>query len=234
MNIATRKLNRGFTLIELLVVIAIIAILAAILFPVFSRAREKALQTKCLSNVKQIGLAFQMYMTDNNGTMPPWYDLVNGNLSVVPWRDQALPPYLRNSKILICPSHPEGEAFTGGIWAQYGVNRNICPPDSAGKIDVFSNVDQLIMLTDSWAMPWVTWDRGCTWNAGVYAPYYHPQPCGLHMGRYDPSVGLYNGIANVVYCDGHAEAKKALILSCPTAAFDEAMSLMWVGDRYTG
>lgn len=63
--------RRGFTLIELLVVIAIIAILAAILFPVFARARAKAQQTKCLSNLKQIGLAFQMYAQDHNELFPP-------------------------------------------------------------------------------------------------------------------------------------------------------------------
>jgi prepilin-type N-terminal cleavage/methylation domain-containing protein len=57
-------MRRGFTLIELLVVIAIIAILAAILFPVFAQAREKARQTQCLNNTKQIGLAFQMYCQD--------------------------------------------------------------------------------------------------------------------------------------------------------------------------
>jgi len=63
-------MRKGFTLIELLVVIAIIAILAAILFPVFARAREKARQTSCLSNMKQIGLAFMMYTQDYDETLP--------------------------------------------------------------------------------------------------------------------------------------------------------------------
>src|SRR5437762_2167194 len=64
--------KRGFTLIELLVVIAIIAILAAILFPVFARAREKARQTSCLSNLKQIDIGFLMYVQDYDEQFPPW------------------------------------------------------------------------------------------------------------------------------------------------------------------
>ena len=63
--------KHGFTLIELLVVIAIIAILAAILFPVFAQAREKARQTSCLSNLKQIGTAMQLYVDDNHERFPP-------------------------------------------------------------------------------------------------------------------------------------------------------------------
>jgi len=63
-------MRRGFTLIELLVVIAIIAILAAILFPVFARAREKARQSSCLSNVKQLDLAVQMYIQDYDEMLP--------------------------------------------------------------------------------------------------------------------------------------------------------------------
>jgi prepilin-type N-terminal cleavage/methylation domain-containing protein/prepilin-type processing-associated H-X9-DG protein len=63
--------RRGFTLIELLVVIAIIGILAAMVFPVFARARESARKAVCLSNVKNIALAFQMYLADNNDTLPP-------------------------------------------------------------------------------------------------------------------------------------------------------------------
>ena len=64
------KIKKGFTLIELLVVIAIIAILAAILFPVFAQAREKARQTSCLSNCKQLGTALQLYVDDYEETFP--------------------------------------------------------------------------------------------------------------------------------------------------------------------
>jgi prepilin-type N-terminal cleavage/methylation domain-containing protein/prepilin-type processing-associated H-X9-DG protein len=91
--------RRGFTLIELLVVIAIIAILAAILFPVFARAREKARQSSCQSNLKQISLAAQMYTQD--------YDerLVRSGYSTsnLAWAD-VLVPYIKNQQIFDCPS----------------------------------------------------------------------------------------------------------------------------------
>ena len=91
--------RRGFTLIELLVVIAIIAILAAILFPVFAKAREKARQSSCLSNVKQIGVALLSYAQDFDEMLPSyqfatatviWYNLIQ--------------PYIKNTQLLVCPS----------------------------------------------------------------------------------------------------------------------------------
>jgi prepilin-type N-terminal cleavage/methylation domain-containing protein len=92
--------RRGFTLIELLVVIAIIAILAAILFPVFARAREKARQASCGSNVKQIALGVLMYVQD--------YDEMFSNLGwcTTPrlyWWDNVM-PYVKNSQLFLCPS----------------------------------------------------------------------------------------------------------------------------------
>jgi prepilin-type N-terminal cleavage/methylation domain-containing protein len=66
-----RRRREGFTLIELLVVIAIIGILASMVFPVFARARESARKAVCLSNIKNIALAIQMYLADNNDTFPP-------------------------------------------------------------------------------------------------------------------------------------------------------------------
>src|SRR5258707_7088365 len=90
----------GFTLIELLVVIAIIAILAAILFPVFAQAREKARGISCLSNSKQIGTAIQMYAQDYDETIIPWF--VGTGLPRDEWRHdlkswaQNLQPYIKN------------------------------------------------------------------------------------------------------------------------------------------
>ncbi|HLK60520.1 MAG TPA: DUF1559 domain-containing protein [Chthonomonadaceae bacterium] len=100
-----RSRRTGFTLIELLVVIAIIAILAAILFPVFSQARAKARQTSCLSNFKQVGLSILMYNQDYDETMPPWD---NGRVFSDDWQTefywpQLVVPYIKNWQIFACP-----------------------------------------------------------------------------------------------------------------------------------
>jgi prepilin-type N-terminal cleavage/methylation domain-containing protein/prepilin-type processing-associated H-X9-DG protein len=94
--------RRGFTLIELLVVIAIIAILAAILFPVFSRAREQARKSNCLSNLKQMGSAIMMYSQDWDETLP-----LGTPGCIAPTAKQwwaAIYPYTKNASILHCPS----------------------------------------------------------------------------------------------------------------------------------
>ena len=107
--------KKGFTLIELLVVIAIIAILAAILFPVFAAAREKARQTSCASNLKQLGLGFMQYVQDYDELYPvpvntgnstsPYYDLGRG------WAGMIY-PYVKSTQIFVCPSDviPSGTA----------------------------------------------------------------------------------------------------------------------------
>ena len=101
--------RRGFTLIELLVVIAIIAILAAILFPVFARAREKARQASCLSNIKQMTLSLMMYVQDyderymHSGYVIPGMPQGSEGVNVCWWRF-LLHPYVKNWQIYLCPS----------------------------------------------------------------------------------------------------------------------------------
>jgi prepilin-type N-terminal cleavage/methylation domain-containing protein/prepilin-type processing-associated H-X9-DG protein len=118
----TRK--SGFTLIELLVVIAIIAILAAILFPVFAQAREKALQTTCLSNLKQLGTAFSLYLQDYDETLPhnrfrilkqagP-YDICDPRAEVLTWKG-AIQSYVKSYDFWRCPSNPSRDAATEDV-----------------------------------------------------------------------------------------------------------------------
>ena len=127
--------RRGFTLIELLVVIAIIAILAAILFPVFAQAREAARKTSCLSNTKQIGLGAMMYNQDYDEMYPcnSWDTPAIGNAghdgvaganyltgTQWPWR---IMPYLKNRQIFVCPSDP---AAGKSGWRGYQVTGSGC------------------------------------------------------------------------------------------------------------
>ncbi len=127
------RCRRGFTLIELLTVIAIIALLAAILFPVFSRARMKGRQTTCLSNLSQLGKAFTLYIQDSGGFIPTWC-IVHNNPGSAPddnmdpgfltW-DAVLMPYIRNSSILKCKGNPnsDGRDARAYTMAQYTQKR---------------------------------------------------------------------------------------------------------------
>jgi prepilin-type N-terminal cleavage/methylation domain-containing protein/prepilin-type processing-associated H-X9-DG protein len=100
-----KRHKAAFTLIELLVVIAIIAILAAILFPVFAQAREKARQTSCLSNMKQWSLGTKMYLSDYDDTVVPCYlyALKGSKLTLQVWAD-LIDPYVKSDRVWECPS----------------------------------------------------------------------------------------------------------------------------------
>jgi len=115
--------RRAFTLIELLVVIAIIAILAAILFPVFARAREQARKTACLSNMKQMGTGILMYVQDYDETLPMtnYSNTIDHNsdwgVSYILWCDLIM-PYTKNYQVFICPSRPTESLNRTGGWGK--------------------------------------------------------------------------------------------------------------------
>jgi prepilin-type N-terminal cleavage/methylation domain-containing protein/prepilin-type processing-associated H-X9-DG protein len=166
----------GFTLIELLVVIAIIAIIAAILFPVFAQVREKARQSSCASNLKQLVTALAMYAQDNDETMPAEVQappINGGNATGVPY-DRQLAPYVRNDQVYACPSDgaPRRSSFlwdgsylksqtkrsygiTNNLRTQEGIDRGEQPDTNSGMVGVaLARIERpadTIALAESWA-----------------------------------------------------------------------------------
>jgi len=184
--------RRGFTLIELLVVIAIIAILAAILFPVFAKAREKARQSSCLSNVKQLALASLQYAQDYDEMTLPSY--LPGKPSTSDQWYEMIDPYLKNTQILVCPSN-RSAGVPGYGWNYYYLT--YAPPGrtagyggaTASLGDIKSPAETVLMADSSW-------------NSLHYviSPAYDNPP-GTNYG---PSA-IHNDGANVAMADGHAK-----------------------------
>ncbi|HEY0073922.1 MAG TPA: DUF1559 domain-containing protein [Abditibacteriaceae bacterium] len=141
--------RRAFTLIELLVVIAIIAILAAILFPVFARARENARKSSCQNNIKQLGLGMKQYIQDYDDIFPP--DGVATDAATVSGWAYTIQPYLKSEQALQCPSEPakapsaptmaERAVFVTGGFTDYYYNFNLGAGDlSDARIERSANV----------------------------------------------------------------------------------------------
>jgi prepilin-type N-terminal cleavage/methylation domain-containing protein/prepilin-type processing-associated H-X9-DG protein len=139
--------RKGFTLIELLVVIAIIAILAAILFPVFAKAREKARQITCTSNEKQLGLSIIQYQQDNDEKMPcgDWNTQYNGSYNNGEgWAGQVY-PYTKSTGVYSCPDDSTSNTTYGAI-VSYGINSNLVPASGGIAIAQFQAPANTIML----------------------------------------------------------------------------------------
>jgi len=144
----TGKFQHGFTLIELLVVIAIIAILAAILFPVFAQAREKARSITCLSNLRQFGNAFMMYIQDYDQTFPPPITTENWDGFM-----GALQAYVKNRQILHCPSDGGQSADGSGDPPQSYEYNATC----GASYRAMGSPDQKGGLAGCWNADWTVW-----------------------------------------------------------------------------
>ncbi len=127
-----RRMSTGFTLIELLVVIAIIAILAAILFPVFAQAREKARAISCLSNLKQIGTGFSMYTQDYDENICPPFVGNPGPLAQT-W-DRNVQPYIKSTAVLACSSDGFSQSLDiqNGVVVRGSIKRSYTMPSHLG------------------------------------------------------------------------------------------------------
>jgi prepilin-type N-terminal cleavage/methylation domain-containing protein/prepilin-type processing-associated H-X9-DG protein len=220
--------RRGFTLIELLVVIAIIAILAAILFPVFAKAREKARTTSCLSNLKQLGLGCLMYSQDFDNVLPgPRMGASCNEHEGVMW-GSAVFPYVKNTQLFICPSRDLGSCpmnFCGNSNASaravlrastYAIN---CPGMGSAhgkKESIIFKPSEMFLLGESL--------RGC----GFWRPF-DQQPLGSCAAG---KIEVHNGGINVAYCDGHAKWLNSSVAHARTQAH-MASSLPWANVEVT-
>jgi prepilin-type N-terminal cleavage/methylation domain-containing protein/prepilin-type processing-associated H-X9-DG protein len=230
-----RHNSGAFTLIELLVVIAIIAILAAILFPVFAQAREKARQTACLSNVKQLGLGCMMYAQDYDETMPM------GLYSNQRWID-GVAPYIKNRVIRLCPSQerPLQISSTRDAGSYYGLNQSLANANTGAPLALLKAPAGLVMIADTAQLSetrlpsltdrldptkWINYITGATdWQTrgpllfnpvtGVYGGSYG----GTSADSFRRPVGIHAGGANICFADGHAKWVKIDQLIGPLAA----------------
>jgi len=158
LTLAPRNL-KAFNLIELLVVIAIIAILAAILFPVFGRARENARRSSCQSNLKQIGLGLVQYSQDYDERLPLGKDSSNYRI----WIDR-IDPYVKNSQVGICPSQSETTGSTPPTYDIY-ITQYFNRPLSYVMNNVYWNTTPDIGLLVGAAIPSIEDTSGTVWAA---------------------------------------------------------------------
>ncbi|MCC7491083.1 MAG: DUF1559 domain-containing protein [Fimbriimonadaceae bacterium] len=200
-----RARRAAFTLIELLVVIAIIAILAAILFPVFAKAREKARQTSCLSNCKQIGLAVEQYKSDYDGNY--CYSSMGAPTYLPRWFEN-LAPYCKNTQMFICPSNSGwelGYSFNAWQFPAY-------PPTPALHEARLLSPAEVVYITEGALVAYASWfaTRPATraWDIywiQVYGSGDAAITANLVRDYGDPRGGVHNEGCNNVFADGHAK-----------------------------
>ncbi len=221
----------GFTLIELLVVIAIIAILAAILFPVFAQAKEAAKRAACLSNTKEIGLAVQIYLNDYDDTTPSVY-ATYPPVPTAPVADvyQLLQPYIKNMQVFYCPdwnqtnplcSFPTYPGLPGAPQTTqqclgYGYNWGFIPEAGGGLFTteslsadgnylVDAGVSDTMADNPSAFAVWADTTNASRFKMSALASILDQNVLGLGTGVQHNSNIRHGGMFNVNFLDGHAK-----------------------------
>jgi len=234
-NKQTAQTRRAFTLVELLVVIAIISLLAAILFPVFASARSRARQTACLSNLRQMGMAFLQYQHDHDDMSTPpyntrgiqtnksgwWFGTANAD-QTINWQDSPLAPYNKSYELMDCaespkPKNPNNRILYDRFSLGFGYGNNqfiFNPSQRPKKITQFTNPGETIVLADA------GW-----FNFGEIKPsYYIYQPSYVRTNASGSPVppddiqdwaeqsggirGHNSGFTNVLWSDYHVSSVK--------------------------
>ena len=219
----TKKIQRkAFTLIELLVVIAIIAILAAILFPVFGRARENARRSSCQSNLKQIGLGIMQYTQDFDERWP-----MGNAVSGPNWR-QVMQPYIKSTQLFMCPSNPAAQSSNGldgptdglpAVQRSYLGNPRIFTPRWLS--DAFTQRDtRTIGFIEEAARKIMVFEGPKEWEPlSMYADYNQAGKAGDMLSDLTDAGGhRFNGhlsTMNLLFADGHVKALRPIQTMTP-------------------
>lgn len=220
--------RRGFTLIELLVVIAIIALLAAILFPVFARARENARRSNCQSNLKQLALGIYQYAQDSDETYPLRNNDLDGNGSYTTGVDAGwavmIEPYLKSRQIFQCPSEKRSQPTSPSatFYTDYYINVQMVAqayndPTNPRRMSSVEYPVLTVLLGDSGGM------NGSWSNEISFLP---DVACGSADKAYIPKEGamLHLDGSNFAFADGHVKWYKGV--SEPTCGFSVAWCYM--------
>lgn len=232
----TRRNRDGFTLIELLVVIAIIAILAAILFPVFAQAREKARQASCTSNLKQLGMAIIMYKQDYDERYPfgGWWPAVGE--ATWDWQN-SVAPYIKNKGVYRCPSSTDQDEHADDIhFRNWDLNPvSYLYNNQLGRDRNPATDSKVLDPADCWVLmdghqDWGGGSSGIDWmgrpntNWSQLEDTTYGEQCSLITGYiswnnpvWTWGLPRHNAQANVAYADGHVKVIKLLPSSMSNA-----------------